>query len=211
MSSDENSVLQAVTTVSDPRLLWSRLFPLVDEMVRVALRFPREGRLHPDREDLVAESAYAALRNITRYRSGFHGGCEREARAWLWAVCRNAARREAGRQGRRLRPLVVTDPVALALTIDRAVRHRPEDGADLRDPDLLARLIPNPVWRRIWLLHNRPGEALSCEEIAAVTGYRPGSVEVLLSRARALIRSGMEPVRVRCSTRSAIEPARARP
>jgi len=178
-------LLPVLTGSAGPGELWTALHDPVIRMVGDALG---PGRPGPGREDLVAEATYTTLTNVTRYRQGFRGTSEGEARAWLRTVSRNALRRAARRDARWRKRHVFAEPAVIEALADRASGEAPVPGCRPEAWDLLVRAIPNPALRRLWLLHNRPGNLLTCTEIAAQTGRTPGSVAVSLSRARAAIR-----------------------
>ena len=184
----EPLVLSVLSGPADAGEIWARLYSPVSGMVGAAIGSGRACRSDPRLEDLVAEATYAALTNVCRYRHGFRGTSEGEARAWLLAVSRNAARREARRQARWWERHVTADQASLEALSDVQRRESP----DALSPDearaLLARALPSPALRRLWLLRNRPGAPLSCAQIAALTGRTSGSVAVSLSRARRAIR-----------------------
>ena len=180
---------RAGTGALDRDAIWLALYPDVQRMIRITLRLGPPAALSPDDEDLLFEATYRALDSVCRYRTGFRGNTEREAYGWLWTVCRNAARRQAGKHRARRDRQVACDADLLEALADR-------DAVAGADPSLtpaearavLDRAVPNPEWRRLWSLRHRAGAPLDCREIAQVTGRTPGSVAVTLSRIRNAIR-----------------------
>ena len=192
MSFSEIPVHAILTSSSDTPDMWS-LYPLIEEMARVSLGLRKSGPLRPEEMDRVVEGAYSAVANVTRYRDGFRGVTESEARAWLWKVTRNAAVRAAVRNGRRRRLEAVTDPEVLGRIQDRERSESCRAGVARDALNLLETAIPNESWRELWLLHNLPDAPLDHESLAARIGRTPGSVAVTLSRVRQAIRRAMEP------------------
>lgn len=188
MPSDVPPVLPVLTGPGNSTDIWTALYIPVTGMVRGALGVARIGRLDPNREDLVAEATYAALTNVCRYRSGFRGASEGEARAWLRTVSRNALRRVAGRHARWRTFHTLADPHALESLGDRRLQETPPVWSRREAWALIVRALPSPALRDLWLLSERPGRARSSAEIATLTGRTPGSVAVSLSRARSAIR-----------------------
>jgi DNA-directed RNA polymerase specialized sigma24 family protein len=148
--------------------------PQVDRIVRGTLRRPHD-------PDLLVSATSDALLAICRYRSGFRR--ESSASTWVHVIARRAAQKCAAREGLRTRTVTVLDPEALARIADRAVESKPFRSAE-EAGEVLGALIPNPAWRRIWLLANDPAQRMSNEEIARRTGYTVASVGVVLSRVR---------------------------
>ena len=109
MSCPEIPVLSTLIDPFERNEVWARLYPLASEMVRVALKLGPMDALAPDQQDLVLEAIYAALGNVVRYRAGFRGQTEGEARGWLWMVCRNAAWRQARRARRHAQDIPARD------------------------------------------------------------------------------------------------------
>jgi DNA-directed RNA polymerase specialized sigma24 family protein len=148
---------------------------------------------------LVQTAANDALLAIVRHRRGFRGDCR--ASTWLYVVARRAALRAVGREQRQARRELrwAGDPAGIGpgarqLELAAAASEGPGPGAALVARELLQELVPNPTWRRIWLLYNDPELRLSHAEIAARTGRTPGTIAVTLSRVRALIEAaGLEP------------------
>ncbi len=188
MQSEDAPVLTALTCPGDAAGIWAALYRPVTGMVRGALGVARAGKLDAHDEDLVAEATYAALTNACRYRHGFRGASEGEARAWLRTVSRNALRRVARRHARWRTTHTVTDPATLESLGDERLHESPPDWSRREAWALIARALPTPALRRLWLMSEEPGGACDCAEIAARTGRTPGSVAVSLSRARTAIR-----------------------
>ena len=189
MLTNETPVLESLTRLDGISAVWEILYPTVRRMIRQVLRLRPEDALSDDEKDLLAEATYRALTAVCRYRSGFRGGTEGEARAWLRSVCRTAAWRQA-KQGRACRVrLVATDPERVeALAEGRNARSAPDAMTAREAKEILSEAVPNAAWREMWLLWNRPGEALDYEEIASRTGRTAASVAVTLSRVRKAIR-----------------------
>lgn len=188
MYDDVTPVLPVLLGADDPLAVWAALYLPVTGMVRSVLGVPHSGRLDPSREDLTAEATYAALTNVCRYRRGFRGASEGEARAWLRAVARNALHRVARRHARWRSFHTLVDAASLEGHVDRDRQDAPPDWSRCEAWTLITQALPAPALRRLWLLSEQPGRAMSCAEIAALTGRTPGSVAVSLSRARAAIR-----------------------
>lgn len=184
MSCPEIPVLATLVNSLGRNEAWARLYPLASEMVRVALKLGPMANLHPENQDLVVEAVYAALGNVERYRAGFRGQTEGEARGWLWMVCRNAAWRQA-RRARRQAQDIPTEAADLEELLNEQAGTTPDlpitPGAARR---IVERAIPNADWRHIWFLYNDPDAALNHDQIAAATNRTRGSVEVTLSRVR---------------------------
>ncbi len=192
MPNSRITLLECLTGSLDHSSIRAALYPEVQDMVRIALRLGPAASLSPDDEDLIAEATYRILDSVCRYRRTFRGRTGKQAYAWLWVVCRRASVREAKRRQVRRRRQVVCEPDVVQALADRGPSARPAPPL-LRSEalKLLARAVPNHLWRRMWHLHNRPGFARDCEEIARITGRTPGSVAVTLSRIRSAIRSEM--------------------
>jgi len=167
--SDANDSLARLIRSGNPEKTARELYPVIRRMVKSVLR---------GGDPWLAETAtHDALLAICRYHHTFRGTSK--ASTWLWVV----ARRSAGRCAQRHRP---PDSEVLLEDVETVV---PQVGVP--DPlsatdalDLLARAVPNPDWRLIWLLWNEPGAARTHEEVARLTGYTVGSVEATLSKIR---------------------------
>ena len=189
MSSPTDSVREFLTGSFRNEVIWEALFPEVERMIRITLRLGPRASLSPDDEDLLAETTYRALDSVCRYRRTFRGRTEREACGWLWVLCRNAAAREIRKHRTRRDRHLTCDADRLQALADGARRMDPGPPlTTLEATALLSRAVPNPRWRELWHLNNRPGAALDVGEIARLTGRTPGSVAVALSRIRAAIR-----------------------
>ena len=160
----------------DPESIARAFHPAVRGLVRAYL-FTAD-------PDLIETATSESLLAICRYRHTFRG----RARAWAWIrriTVREAAR--CAKQEARARPpgtLPIDDsrPASIMEALARQAPSLPSEAV----ADLRAR-IPNPAWRRIWLLWHEPGARRTHEEIARLTGYTPGSVAVILSRVRSLL------------------------
>jgi RNA polymerase sigma factor (sigma-70 family) len=157
-----------------PEQIARALHPHVHRIVRRTLRRPHD-------PDLLVSATSDALLAVCRYRSGFR----RQSRAstWIHVIARRAAQKCAARESVRARTFTVLEPEALARIADRDVGSEPFRSAEEAGEEVGA-LIPNPAWRRIWLLANDPAQRMSHEEIARRTGYTIASVGVILSRVR---------------------------
>jgi RNA polymerase sigma factor (sigma-70 family) len=137
-------------------------------------------RLGPDAaDDLAAETFVRAFAARERFRAG---ECD-TARAWVFAIATNLMRDEARRGRRRVVALgrLAAEPSAA----QPAVR-------DATDPALAAALDALREEEREAVLLLAWGE-LSYEEIARVTGVRPGTVRSRLNRARARLQEALAP------------------
>lgn len=143
--------------------------PHVDAVLRVARRMTRD----PDHaEDLVQETYVRAFAGFPSYRGG-------SVRAWLVAICLNAARSE-GRRARR-RPLEVPESAAAATAspgdVGESVVASVERAAVAR---ALARL---PEEQRTCLVLVDLG-GLTAQEAADVLGCPRGTVLARVHRGR---------------------------
>jgi DNA-directed RNA polymerase specialized sigma24 family protein len=183
------SLLALLRGDEDPARLRTTLYPHLLEAVARALDFRAPDDVPPEWEDVVQEAALQATENVVRYRRGFRGATEGEARAWLRVVARNAARTRVRREGRRRRMEVAVDPTELNVHAD-AVSPGDAPGSSLSAEGamrLLEFLVPNDDWRAIWLLHNDPRWRLDIPELARHFDRTPGTVAVTLSRVRKAI------------------------
>lgn len=165
----ESDPLAELIRSGDAEAISRELYPVVREMVKSVLR---DADPH-----LTTTAAHDALLNVCRYHRTFRGSSR--ATSWLYIVARRAAL--------RARRASVPPPGEVPLDEVRAGTDPP---VFLRPDDALALLelaVPNPAWRRIWLLWNQPGAQRTHEDVARLTGYTPGSVQVTLSRVRGLI------------------------
>jgi RNA polymerase sigma-70 factor (ECF subfamily) len=159
----------------DHREFLDATLPYLDVVWQVARHAAGDG-LEP--EDLVQETylrAYAAF-------GSFRGG---NARAWLAAICLNAARSEARR--RRRRPLEVTG-LPLADVVSGVSRDREPDVADMVIASLDAKLVARCMARlaepqRVCIvLVDVAG--LTAREAAEALGCPRGTVLARLHRGR---------------------------
>lgn len=132
--------------------------------------------------DLVTTATSDALLAVCRYRSGFR----REAKAltWIHVIARRAARKCAGRERARMSLIHLVDPASLTVWAADRVVVQPQVRQAVEAREILASLVPNESWRRIWLLANDPDCGLSHAEVGRLTGYTAASVGVILSRVR---------------------------
>jgi RNA polymerase sigma factor (sigma-70 family) len=144
-------------------------------------RYARACRV-PDPEDLVGEVFLRAVRALERFEGG-----EREFRAWMFALARNAAiderRKVVRRRTEALPPDVLAEIGPTADAEQEAMRALAEDRVRVA----LAGLTPDQ--RDVILL--RILADLSVEEVAAVLGKRPGAVKALQARGLDHIRRNM--------------------
>jgi RNA polymerase sigma factor (sigma-70 family) len=137
-------------------------------------------RLGPDAaDDLAAETFVRAFAARGRFRPGDGD----TARAWLFTIATNLMRDEARRGRRRV------------LALGRLAAERQPAEAELlfeRDPALASALGELRAEEREAVLLLAWGE-LSYEEIARVTGVRPGTVRSRLNRARARLQAALAP------------------
>ena len=145
---------------------------------------------NPD-PDIVETATSETLLAICRYGHTFRG----DAKVSTWVRC--IARREAARCAQReAGSRAGTESLA-----DEGVRRRVEAScvvvsrprAVAEAIEHLRERIPNPNWRRIWLLANEPGRHRSHEEVGRLTGYTPNSVAVILSKVRSLLNRVEQP------------------
>lgn len=169
-SSRQGDRLAELIRSGDTEALARELYPLVRGMVCRAV-----GSL--DR-DLVTTATTEAVLAICRHTGSFRG--EAKATTWVYRI----ARREAIRRARREKAhRAACGPDGAEPAPDRRAGHP----ANLSRDEALAALglhVPNPDWRLIWLLWNEPGRLRTHEDVAALTGYTPGSIAVVLSRVR---------------------------
>jgi RNA polymerase sigma-70 factor (ECF subfamily) len=128
-------------------------------------------------DDVAAETFVRAFAARARFRPGDCG----TARAWLFTIATNLMRDEARRGRRRvaaLGRLAAEPPAAQAGPLTE------------RDPALAAALAALRPQEREAVLLLAWGE-LSYEEIARVTGVRPGTVRSRLNRARARLQEAL--------------------
>ena len=180
------SVLTAIRSSSDRNELWASLFALAGWYARTALGLTRRYASQAQ-EDCLHQAVYQALDSIHRYRHGFRGETEGEARAWVRMIVANAAKKEARRQAVLQSRFVWHDPDDLIRISDRCrVVSEPQM---LREEaiSILEARVGNRGWREMWLLYNDPDRRLSVEQISALTGRTVGTVRVTLSRVRTAI------------------------
>jgi RNA polymerase sigma factor (sigma-70 family) len=134
---------------------------------------------HDAADDLAAETFVRAFAARGRFRPGESDA----ARAWLFTIATNLMRDEARRGQRRV--------LALGRLAAEPVAAQAELLAE-RDPALAAALAALRPEEREAVLLLAWGE-LSYEEIAQVTGVRPGTVRSRLNRARARLQAALAP------------------
>jgi len=138
---------------ADHRVFLDATLPYLDVVWQVARRAAVEGQ---DPEDLVQETYLRAYAGFGSYRGG-------NTRAWLAAICLNAARSQARR--RRRRPWEVPGPALLdALPWYRADGGSAADVADV----VIADLEAEKVTRCLALL---PEPQRMCIVLVDVAGY----------------------------------------
>lgn len=163
---------------ADPETLARRLLPIARSVVAVILR----GR----DPHLIETAASDTVLAVWRYRRTFRG--DARATTWLYRIAKRAAVRASRREAAHRAFLVPLEDDAVRRAVD--ARHRTEHRPLVRGAALrrLALLVPNPDWRRIWLLHGDPALRLTDREIAEITGYTKGSVTAIRSKVVGLIR-----------------------
>jgi len=139
---------------ADHRLFLEATLPYLDAVWQVARHAAADGQ---DPEDLVQETYLRAYAAFGSYRGG-------NARAWLAAICLNAARSQARR--RRRRPWEVTAS-ALLDVLPRSRADGGESTADVADV-VIASLDAEAVSRCLGLL---PGPQRVCIVLMDVAGY----------------------------------------
>ena len=176
MSDDQGSLDQLIRS-GCPESISRAAYPVVRRMAASVLR----GR----DEELVETAAHDALLAICRYHASFRG--DSKVTTWIYPIVRRAA----GRAARRWRAAAAVDPALAAASV--SVRPASPDPLAHRAAHAeLRRAVPNPAWRRVWLLHHEPGANRTHEEVARLTGYTPGSVAVTLSRVKRRIEEAVQ-------------------
>jgi RNA polymerase sigma-70 factor (ECF subfamily) len=169
---DAEVIARSVDEPGAFRVLFDRHFADVHRYLR--------HRTGPDlADDLAAETFVRAFAARGRFRQG---DCE-TARAWLFTIATNLMRDEARRGRRRV------------LALGRLAAEPAPAQTDLvgeRDPELAAALGALREEEREVVLLLAWGE-LSYEEIAQVTGVRPGTVRSRLNRARGRLQEALAP------------------
>jgi RNA polymerase sigma factor (sigma-70 family) len=161
----------------DPEFIACVIYPGVRRVV---------GRILTRRDpDLIETAAGDAVLAVCRHRSGFRG--QAKASTWIHAIARRAALRCASRDAAYRARLLSWSEEADREERDERRALVPCPLSAREAIETLEAAIPNPDWRRIWLLWNDPRARRSHAEIAALSGYTPGSVSVILSRVRARI------------------------
>jgi len=157
----------------DTDLLSREIYGLVERIVRRAVG-------SSDR-DVVTTATTETVLAVCRHARSFRG--DSHAATWIHTI----ARREAFRSARceRARRMPSIDDGSHSEAIRLGEETSPCSRADALAT--LASLVPNDDWRSIWLLANEPGPRRTHAEVAALTGYTPGSIGVILSRVRALL------------------------
>jgi RNA polymerase sigma-70 factor, ECF subfamily len=139
---------------ADHRVFLDATLPYLDAVWQVARHAAGEGQ---DPEDLVQETYLRAYAGFGSYRGG-------NTRAWLAAICLNAARSQARR--RRRRPWEVAGP-ALLDVLPRSHADGGEGVADVADV-VIAGLDAEAVSRCLALL---PEPQRECIVLMDVAGY----------------------------------------
>jgi RNA polymerase sigma-70 factor (ECF subfamily) len=139
---------------ADHRLFLEATLPHLDAVYQVARQWARDGQ---DPEDLVQETYLRAYAGFGSYRG-------ENARAWLAAICLNAARSQARR--RRRRPWEVTGS-GLLDALPRSRADGAESIADVVDV-VIAGLDAEQVSRCLGLL---PEPQRACLVLMDVAGY----------------------------------------
>jgi RNA polymerase sigma-70 factor (ECF subfamily) len=147
---------------ADHRVFLDATLPHVDVVYQVARHAARDGQ---DPEDLVQETYLRAYAGFGSYRGG-------NTRAWLAAICLNAARSEARR--RRRRPWEVPARALLdALPLARADGGL--ESADVADV-VIAGLDAEAVSRCLALLPEPQRECLVLMDVAGYTAREAAEV-----------------------------------
>jgi RNA polymerase sigma-70 factor (ECF subfamily) len=171
-STDAEVIARSVHEPGAFRVLFDRHFADVHRYLR--------HRAGPDlADDLAAETFVRAFAVRARFRPR---ACD-TARAWLFTIATNLLHDEARRGRRRV------------LALGRLAAEPPPaqvEPLDERDPALAAALSALREEEREAVLLLAWGE-LSYEEIARVTGVRPGTVRSRLNRARARLQEALAP------------------
>ena len=165
----------------DAERIAEHFYPLVRSFVRSIVR--------SDSPELIETAAADTLLAIARHGPAFRGHAR--PATWIYQIARRKAwaclRREAEY---RARTCSTEDP-AVSCEIEVAVSVSIDPCAREIALELLAALVPNHAWRRVWLLANDPDLRLSDAEVAAALGYSPGSVAVIRSKVKQQIRTAM--------------------
>lgn len=166
--------LAELISSGDRESLARGVYPLVERTVR--------GYLYVQDSDVIQSAVSDAVLAICRYRHTFKGGTR--ASAWVRRIATREAARYARRERRHRRGAVSLGDEAARLNAERQASHSSHPLARHDAMRSLTRQVPNLAWRHIWLLWNQPGSRVSYEHIGRLTGYRPASVPVILSRVR---------------------------
>lgn len=180
MSRDKEYLADLIRS-GDPDTIVRELYPVARRMVAGVLRVSDP--------HLLDTATHDALLAVCRYRYTFRG--ESQVTTWLYTVARRAALRTV-KHFRSLESSVL-DPRPLS---ERALGGwvgcvRPDPEARIAARELLGQLVPNPDWRRIWLLWNEPGCLRTHGDVARLTGYTEGSIAATLSKVRRQIAGGV--------------------
>ena len=172
----------ALIRSGDAERIAEHFYPLVRSFVRSIAR--------SDSPELIETATADTLLAIARHGHAFRG--EAQPTTWIYQIARRKAlacmRREAAYRAR----ICSTDDPAVSYEIDAVAQASIDPCARAIGLELLTALVPNDAWRRVWILANDPDLRLSDAEIAAETGYTPGSVAVIRSRVRQRLRRHLE-------------------
>jgi hypothetical protein len=170
----------ALIRSGDAERIAEHFYPLVRSFVRSIVR--------SDSPELIETAAADTLLAISRHGHAFRGHAR--PTTWIYQIARRKAwaclRREAAY---RDRIYSLDDPV-LGCEIERSAHVSSDPCARQVALEMLDALVPNRGWVRVWWLANDPGRRLSDAEVAAATGYSPGSVAVIRSKVKKLILNG---------------------
>jgi RNA polymerase sigma-70 factor, ECF subfamily len=155
---------------ADHRVFLETTLPHLDAVWQVARHAAGEGQ---DPEDLVQETYLRAYAGFGSYRGG-------STRAWLAAICLNAARSQARR--RRRRPWEVGSPASLDV-LPRSHADGGEGAADVADV-VIAGLDAEAVSRCLALL---PEPQRDCIVLMDVAGYTAREVAEALGCPRGTV------------------------
>jgi RNA polymerase sigma-70 factor (ECF subfamily) len=160
--------LSALIASGNPEAIARGLYPHARRMVASVLR--------TSDLDLIETATSETLLAVCRYHHTFQG--RSRPTSWVYTI----ARREALRARRTDPPYASLDELdAGALEGWVAL---PDAGACMEAWEEVRVAIPHREWRTVWFLANEPGKRRSPEAIAALTGYSPRSIPVILSRIR---------------------------
>ena len=136
----------------------------------------------PDPEDLTGEVFVQVVRDLPRFEGDWSG-----FRAWVFAIARNRMLDERRRHARR-----PDEPVAEPPEAPKAAADAAEDALARIDLERVTEILAELSHDQRDVLLLRVIGDLSVEEVARVTGKRPGAVKQLQRRGLAAARRVLE-------------------